>query len=174
MKRDIIAIELCILMTVFMVSCKTVQVAKFASVEDVMDLKINSSLDEVISKLGSKPYNIHSSQDEGYTIYTYKYKLVERRINPLIVNSSGGETAGTEVYNGKEQILFLVFREGKLESLITSEGRKDSDAVLILNNTIYTISRDKGKYVIIPTTLDEEEGQLQPMLGAKKNKFWLF
>ena len=48
--------------SVFLSSCKTIQVAKFASVESVMELKINSSLEEVIAKLGSKPYNIYSNQ----------------------------------------------------------------------------------------------------------------
>lgn len=138
-------------------SCKTMQAAKFASVENVMALKINSTLEEVIMILGSKPYNIYSNQKDGYTIYTYKYKLVERKVNPSLINSRGGETTGTEVYNGKEHTLFLLFKDGKLESFVTSDGRKDSCPLIMLNNTLYTISLEKGEYIIVPTTAEEEQ-----------------
>jgi hypothetical protein len=151
-------------------SCKTVQVAKFASVENVMELKINSTLDEVISKLSSKPYNIYSNQKEGYTIYTYKYKVVERKVNPKLINSKGGETTGTEVYNGKEHTLFLLFKDGKLESFVTTDGRKDSNALVMLNNTLYTISMDKGKNIIVPTSTEEPSSSPSIPLGKTKKK----
>lgn len=159
-----------LLSSIFITSCKTVQVAKFASVENVMDLKINSSLDEVIARLGSKPYNIYSNQKEGYIIYTYKYKLVERKVNPSLINSRGGETTGTEVYNGKEHDLFLMFKDGKLESFVTTDGRKDSNPLVMLNNTLYTISQEKGKYVIIPTTTEGPASAPSVPFGKSKKK----
>ena len=153
--------------SIFLSSCKTIQVAKFASVEEVMELKINSSLEEVISKLGSKPYNIYSNQKNGYTIYTYKYKLVEREVNPKLVNRKGGETTGTEVYNKEEHTLFLLFKDGKLESFVTADGRKDSNPLIMLNNTMYTISMDKGKYTIIPTSTEESKSAPSLPFGKK-------
>jgi hypothetical protein len=135
-----------------------------------MDLKINSSLDEVIARLGSKPYNIYSNQKEGYIIYTYKYKLVERKVNPSLINSRGGETTGTEVYNGKEHDLFLMFKDGKLESFVTTDGRKDSNPLVMLNNTLYTISQEKGKYVIIPTTTEGPVSAPSLPFGKSKKK----
>ncbi len=137
-------------------SCKTVQVAKFTSVENVYQIKLNSSIEEVISVLGSKPYNVLSNQIDGYTIYLYKYKTVERKVNPSLINSRGGETTGTEVYNGKEQDVYLFFKNNKLESYVTSDGRKNSESLIMLNNTVYTISQEKGKYVIIPTEIKAE------------------
>lgn len=154
--------------SVLLTSCKIVQVAKFASVESVMELKLNSTLDEVISRLGSKPYNIYSNQKGGYTIYTYKYKVVERKVNPKLINSKGGETTGTEVYNGKEHTLFLLFKDGKLESFVTTDGRKDSNPLIMLNNTLYTISMDKGKYIIVPTSSDEPSSGTSISFGKKK------
>ena len=161
----------------FLSSCKTVQVAKFASVENVMELKINSSLEEVINTLGSKPYNIYSNQKEGYAIYTYKYKLVERKVSPELINSRGGETTGTEVYSGKEQILFLLFKDGKLESLVTTDGRKGSEPLIMFNNTLYTISVNKGEYTLVPAAIEdntaEEEsnsGTTSSTSGKKKKK----
>jgi len=149
-------------------SCKTVQVAKFTSVENLYQLKLNSSLESVIALLGSKPYNILSNQVDGYVIYTYKYKFVERKINPKLINERGGETNGTEVYNRKEQTVFLFFKSDKLEAFVTTDGRKDSPALIMLNNTLYVITKDKDKYTVIPTTMEEQKESASPFKKKKK------
>jgi hypothetical protein len=151
-----------IIVALLFTSCQTVQVAKFASVENLYQIKLNSSLEEVVSLLGSKPYNILSNQVDGYTIFTYRYKLVERMANPNYINSKGFESSGNEVYNGKEHTLYLFFKANKLESFITTEGRRDSPAMILLNNTLYKITVDKivalpsedVKYKVIQGTLD--------------------
>lgn len=169
MKRNVIRVAMMLVFGLFALSsCKTVQVPKFASVESVYQLKLNSSIEEVISTLGSKPYNILSNQIDGYTIYLYKYKTIERKVNPDLINTRGGETTGTEVYNNKEQDLFLFFKNNKLESFVTSDGRKNSEVLVMLNNTIYTISQDKGKYVIIPTSTKGESSSSSPLKKMKK------
>jgi hypothetical protein len=124
-------------------------------------------LPEVIASLGSKPYNVYSNQKDGYTIYLYKYKLIERKADPLTVNEIGGETTGKEVYSPKEQNLFLLFKDGKLESYVTSSGRKDSNPLVMFNNTLYTISSDKGKYIIVPKSLDEAPTESISPFGKK-------
>lgn len=152
----------------FFTSCKTVQVAKFTSVENLYQLKLNSSLEEVISLLGSKPYNILSNQIDGYTIFTYKYKFIERKVNPKLINSRGGETIGTEVYSGKEQTLFVFFKANKLESFVTTDGRKDSPTLIMLNNTLYTITKEKEKFIIVPTTDEAPKETINPFGKNKK------
>jgi len=169
MKKIISIFSILLITSTLITSCKTVQVAKFASIEQVLDLKLNSTLAEVISVLGSKPYNIYSNQTDGYTIYTYKYKLVERKVNPDLINNRGGEITGVEVYHGKEHTLFLLFKAGTLESFVTTEGRKDSNALIMLNNTLYTISQEKGKYIIIPTSSEGAAAPSSPF-GKKKQK----
>lgn len=168
--NKLVTLFLTALVVISLASCKTTQVAKFASVEQVMDLKMNSTIEEVIAKLGCKPYNIYSHQKEGYVIYTYKYKLVERQVNPKLINSRGGETTGTEVYNGREHNLYLMFKDAKLESFVTTDGRKDSNPLVMLNNTMYTISQDKGKYIVVPTTADEPSALPSLPFGKKGKK----
>jgi hypothetical protein len=148
-------------------SCKTIQVPKFTSVENLYQLKLNSSLESVIALLGSKPYNILSNQLDGYVIYTYKYKLVERKVNPALINNRGGETTGTEVYNGKEQTVFLFFKSDKLEGFVTTDGRKDSPILIMLSNTLYSITKDKDKYILVPSTTEEPKESTLPF-GKKK------
>jgi len=157
---------------VLLSSCETVKVSKFASVENVMELKLNSTLPEVISLLGSKPYNIYANHKDGYTIYSYKYKLVERKVSPKIINSRGGETTGTEEYMSKEQNLYLFFKDGKLDSFFTSEGRKDGSSLIILNNTIQMVASDKAKYINVAPS-DDSKNAPAPVI-KKKKKFFFF
>ena len=146
---------------------KTVQVPKYTSVENLYQLKLNSTLESVIASLGSKPYNILSNQIDGYTIYTYKYKFVERTIDPKLINQRGGEITGTEVYNGKEQTVFLFFKSDKLEAFVTTDGRKDSSALIMLNNTLYVVTKDKDKYILLPTTTKDTKETLNPFIKKK-------
>lgn len=147
-----------LLVALIVPSCKTVQTAKFTSVENLYRLKLGTTLDSVITQLGSPPYNILSSQIDGYTIYSYRYKCIEREVSPDLVNKKGGETLGTEVYNKREQTAFLFFKDGKLESFITSEGKRDGAILVTLNNTLYVIARTKerDKYVITPVPTDKQ------------------
>lgn len=171
MKKRVLSIfAVAVLGVAGLTSCKTVQVAKFASVENLYQIKLNSSIEEVISILGSKPYNVLSHQIDGYTIYVYKYKTVERKVNPKLINSRGGETTGTEVYNGKEQMAYLFFKSNKLESYVTTDGRKSSESLIMLNNTLYTISKDKEKYTIIPTKVESDNSgeSMNPLKRFKK------
>lgn len=161
---------LLLIMSCFTVACTTqkLSVSKFTSVDNVIDLKVNLTLPEVRATLGSVPYNVYSNQTDGYAIYTYKYKLVERKVRLNLVNKRGGETAGTEVYAGREHTLFLIFKDGRLESFVTTDGRKDANPLVIMNNTMYTISNDKGKYVIIPLTIQENARQTTNVQNQSK------
>ena len=129
-------------------SCKLVQVPKFTTSDNLLKIELNSSLEDVVQTLGCNPYNMLSSQVDGYTIYQYKYKMVERKVSPKMINQRGGEIIGTDVYNPRQQDLLLFFKEGKLETFITTEGKKNSRADIKLANTIYVITRDRDSYTL--------------------------
>jgi len=136
-------------LSVFLLSgCAAVQVPKFTSVENVFKLTHGSSLEKVVSVLGSQPYDFLSSQVDGYSIYRYKYKLLERKAHPSLLNQVGGETTGVNVYNSEEKDLFLVFKEDKLQTFYSTEGRKQSENLILLNNTLYIITKDKENYIL--------------------------
>ena len=129
-------------------SCKLVQVPKFTTSDNLLKIELNSSLEDVVQTLGCNPYNMLSSQVDGYTIYQYKYKMVERKVSPKMINQRGGEIIGTDVYNPRQQDLLLFFKEGKLETFITTEGKNNSRADIKLANTIYVITRDRDSYTL--------------------------
>ena len=104
-----------------------------------------------------------SKQADGYDIYVYKYKIVERKFSAKLINERGSESAGQEVYKGKEETAYLIFKDNKLESVVTGEGRKDAPNLVMLHNTLYEISKNaKGEYIIVPTTTQapKEEGSM--------------
>lgn len=136
------------------------QTSKFTSAENIISLKLGTSYNDVVTHLGIPPYDILSNQVDGYAIYVYHYKTVERVISPEVINQRGGETAGTEVYNRATQAAFLFFKNDKLETLITSKGRKESHPLVLLNNTLHVITKDKDKYVITPATEESNNESL--------------
>lgn len=170
MKKSILILSAVVIAAMFTSCNVTSQYAKFTSTDRLYQVQAGNSYETVVSTLGCEPYNLLSKQADGYDIYVYKYKIVERKFDANLINERGSETAGTEVYRGKEETAFLIFKNNKLESIVTGEGRKDAPQLVMMNNTLYTISKDaKGEYIILPTTTQapKEDGGLLN-LGKKK------
>ena len=127
------------------------QYAKFTSSDRLYQIRPGDSYETVVATLGSEPYNVLSKQANGFDVYVYRYKIVERECQPESINQRGGESQGIEVYNGREEKVYLIFENNKLQSLITEEGMKSGNNILIVNNTLYAITRNvDGEYVIKP------------------------
>lgn len=150
--------------------CQVGQFAKFTSSDRLYQIQVGDSYETVVSTLGCEPYNLMSKQADGYDIYVYLYKIVEREINPARINDRGSESAGREVYKDKEEIVYLVFKDNKLESAITGLGRKDSPRLVMMNNTLYEVSVNaKGDYVMTPTEMKVEKKE-EPQVFKKKKR----
>lgn len=145
------------------------QFAKFTSSDRLYQVQTGNSYETVVSTLGCEPYNLLSKQQDGYDIYVYKYKIVERKFSAKIINERGSEAAGSEVYKDKLETAILIFKNNKLECLVTGEGRKDASQVVMLHNSIYEISRNaKGEYIVVPTSIEaEKEGGILPIKKKK-------
>lgn len=104
------------------------------------------------STLGCDPYNLLSKQFEGRDIYVYKYKIVERKFSPRRIDwrGIGAETRGIERYNPSWEDAFLIFKDDKLESVVTTVGlsRRGSITLIRINNTLYEVSNKRGEYTI--------------------------
>lgn len=171
MKKSILFVFAIALAAIIFSSCNAEsQFAKFTSSDRLYQVQPGNSYETVVSTLGCEPYNLLSKQADGYDIYVYKYKIVERKFSAKMINERGSESAGTEVYKGKEETAFVIFKDNKLESIVTGEGRKDAPKLVMMNNTLFEISKNaKGEYIIVPTSTEapKEEGGLLNM-GKKK------
>ena len=138
-------------------SCKTtipladnlpgVVVDRFVSVDAILDLRAGMSIDETISKLGSKPYNVLSLQADGHYIIQYKYRLTQFEVNSDNLNTYGIEKKNnTTLYSKGYEDVYIVFNGlGKLEYMVTTKGAM-SEQLLRLNNLLYVIKKDKDKF----------------------------
>lgn len=123
------------------------RIDRFVPVEAVADLRAGMSIDEVSSKLGSKPFNLVSGQADGHHIVQYKYRLSKFEVPTENVNNNGIEKKTNKLfYDQGFQDLYVVFNgNGKLEYLVTTEGAM-SEKLLRENNLLYVIKKDKDKF----------------------------
>ncbi|MBI1184826.1 hypothetical protein GC194_11165 [bacterium] len=140
---------------------------KFVSIEKILQLKLNSSYGEVVNTLGQVPYNVLSAQTGEYTIYSYWYRLIEREVNPKKAVEIGGETEGDPIYRESMQNLFLFFKDNKLEAYVTTQGLNESTWLIMMNNTLYKVSKEKGDFIILPAT-DEDKEEMEKPGGDEK------
>lgn len=166
MKKLVVLVFVAIAMAFTLNGCfSSSQFSKFTSSDRLYQLRIGDSYETVVSTLGCDPYNLLSKQADGYDIYVFKYKIVERKFDADDINQRGSENAGPEVYKGKEENVFLIFQNNKLQSVITDEGRKDAPTLVMIHNTLYAFTKNaNGEYILIPTTpTDKEESGIFPI-----------
>ncbi|SFT87896.1 hypothetical protein SAMN05216474_2862 [Lishizhenia tianjinensis] len=109
----------------------------------IVKLQNGMTLTQINSVLGIEPYDVYHMQDDGSTVLVYKYRLKERKIEVTTsddLTNQASQTSGT-VYFTEEYKVYILLQDGKLQSLITDAGRKDSKYILITNNTIQLVSK---------------------------------
>ena len=151
------------------------QYAKFTSSDRLCQIRPGDTYETVVTTLGSEPYNVLSKQADGFDIYVYKYKIVERRCHPESINQRGAESQGVEVYSGREEKVYLIFENNKLKSMITDEGMRSGNSLLIINNTLYALTKNTdGEYVLKPAeiikTAEEETSKKSSILSIPLRK----
>jgi len=157
-------------MLVIFAGCK-IQAPMYAPIEDVLNLNTGLNYDQVVTKMGMKPYDLLTNQRNGIKIYLYYYKNIERKIGKKAYNKRGFEKVGPERYNNELQSCFLAFDSiGNLESITTMRGKLDALKLILINNTIYVTSKDKGKYILTPISTENCDKEAVVTKKKKKSK----
>ena len=145
---------------------------KYTSSERLYQIQPGNTYESVVATLGCDPHNLLSKQLEGRDIYVYKYKIVERKFSPRRINwrGIGAETRGREMYNPSWEDAFLIFKEDKLESVITTVGRRSSTTLIRFNNTLYEVSNKRGEYTIKLSDPKPEDDTYRNIMGWKFKK----
>lgn len=148
--------------------CK-IQAPMFAPIEDVLNLSPGMTFDQVVSKMKMNPYDILINQGNSAKIYTYCYRNIERKVGPSAYNQRGHEKEGRERYNQHLQTCFLVFDSlGKLETITSTRGRLDANNLLLINNTVYVVSKDRNQYNLTPLILKNGTIEEEMIIHKKK------
>ena len=153
MKKTILSICLAVFVALAMSSCTTTsnavhteQFPKYVPIDKLLSVELGSSYEDVVKYLGCAPLDIVSRQKDGYSIYQYKYRIFYRDLEPRLFDQKGNETAGPESYYGALKDAFLFFKGGKLMDIQTENGFRFSADWVMINNTLYNISKDGTGY----------------------------
>jgi hypothetical protein len=126
-----------------------VKLVTFVNVDDLADLNAGMTKQEVYAKLGKKPFDIVSTQADGYSIVSYKYRKVHTILNDQNENKIGA--TGDKEYGTKIQDAYLVFnKENKLELVASKEAMEESQIVHRFHGKLYGLTINGGKLSIKP------------------------
>ena len=127
-------------------ACSVVMHPHFTNIQSILSVNRGETLNQVIDKIGFMPYDVYTQQTTGFKIVTYKYKIIERQLDPKTKDNVGSESNGPKKYLSKlHTALFTFDANDKLISYITESGRDDAKSLLndhdmILNHKDYVSS----------------------------------
>ena len=107
-------------------SCSRIIVPYHTTVDKITAVKPGMSKQNVVSTLGIDPYEIYHGIEAGCEIHHFKYKHKEKYFGTL---NSFGNVGGVDRYV-KPSNLYVYYRDGKMESLVTDNGKDSSPGIL--------------------------------------------
>ena len=150
MKKTFVIFSIVAMFGLLVSSCSTPKElhAKFVGVERVMTVPMGSSYEEVVRYFGSSPYEMMSRQLDGYQVFVWKYRVVNREVTAKEYDSKGGESNGNEKYVGELKNVYALFKNDRLMDLITVDGSVATPELLLITNTIYQVTKDAKGYSV--------------------------
>jgi hypothetical protein len=114
------------LVSLSIVSCKTAIQPNYVSTSEVASLNIGMTKQDAKTVLGNlSPFDILMAEQGGCEVHQYKYKTPAKEISSTSAMRTEGLTEGKKKYV-KESDVFLVYKNGKLESVLTDAGKSDA------------------------------------------------
>jgi hypothetical protein len=112
----------------------------------IVQLKVGMTIDEVNKKLGIRPYDVYYiGEKKTILVYNYRLKMRKQKISgnyDEFVHTEASQTGGNIYYKKEGDKLFVSFKDGKMSSLITNNGRKDAEFLMLTNNNLRFITKD--------------------------------
>ncbi len=128
-------------------SCSSAWIAPpYTDTEKIIDLKTSMSMSSVTNKLGIPPFDVYHLQEDGSSVLVFNYRLRNRKMSygsDTQLHNEESQSKGKLWYSDDSYLLYVLFKDSKMVSLVTEAGRKDSEAILITNNTIQLLSKDE-------------------------------
>jgi hypothetical protein len=138
----------------FLSGCTTTKwiAPPYTNVEKILNVEQGMNINEVNATLGIEPYNVYNLQEDGSSILVYHYRTMQRRMNvpnnpetkvEVIRGEERSQTEGAPWYDLDHSLVYILFRDGRVESLMTDQGRSDAEYLLLVNNNIRAISGEE-------------------------------
>jgi hypothetical protein len=121
----------------------------YTNVDKLSEVQIGMNLASVNDVLGIEPYDIYFKGDNSF-IVIYNYRVKDRNMTLSgnagnSVHSEFSQTAGSEWY-GESYFSYIYFQDGFIKSIVTDRGKIKSEDILVKNNNIYLIQKDRLGY----------------------------
>ncbi|MDE3255816.1 MAG: hypothetical protein KGN97_07540 [Bacteroidota bacterium] len=141
MKKNILILTIC---TALISACKSTSsttsvespsMPKYTTVDQIYNLNIGMTMDEVSTTLGIKPYDIYTSFENGYKVLIYNYK--HKYMNVDSIDQHNLENIKrSDAYYIEPNRLYVVFdkKTDKMISFITDKGR--GETIKNINNAL--------------------------------------
>ena len=124
-------ITLIMITALFLNSCITFKtVPNFVSSKELAALTIGTSKSQVKINLGNtSPYDILAGWSQDCEVHQYKYKKSSHKLSAKNQSLESGLSSGQLQYD-KPEDAYLVYKNGKLSTLITDAGKKDLESLM--------------------------------------------
>ena len=100
-------------------------VPMYVTTGELASLNAGISKEEAISKLGNlSPYDVLIAEEKGCEVHHYKYKRPAKEVQPTKANKLEGLKEGEKRYRDVSDA-YLIYKNGKLETVLTESGKKD-------------------------------------------------
>ena len=150
MKKSVIVI---VLLTSMMYSCVVSEkvMPPYTNVQKILNVKKGMTLKQTNSTLGIEPYDIYNIQEDGGSILVYHYRTKQRKMTlpedfkkreKILRGEERSQTEGVSWYDTDHKLVYVLFQDEKVKSLITDQGRADGEFILFSNNNIRKITKD--------------------------------
>jgi hypothetical protein len=142
------------LVAIIFSSCETVKqtwvAPPYTSVDKIVNLKQGMTMADVTKTLGIDAYDIYHIQEDGSSVLLYNYR-VKDRITELpmepkkrdeFLHGESAQTAGTPYYKMESSIAYILYKDGKMRSVITDEGKVNSEFLMLINGNLKLLSKE--------------------------------
>lgn len=118
----------------------------YTNVDKLSTVKIGMNLQQVNNQLGIEPYDVYFRGDNDF-IVIYNYRVKDRIMKVSgdynnTIHSDISQTNGGDWY-GEKYFCYVYFKDKKVKSIVTDEGKKKSEDILVKNNNLYLIQKDQ-------------------------------
>jgi len=118
----------------------------YTNVDKLANVKVGMTLQQVYDELGIEAYDVYFKDDNSF-IAVYNYRVKDRIMNVSgdfnnTIHSGRAQFNGNDWY-GDNYFCYIYFQDKKVKSLITDRGKQKSEDILVMNNNIYLIQRDR-------------------------------
>jgi hypothetical protein len=146
-------LSLLAIIVVIMASCAKRVAPPYTTVEKIVKIAPGMTSSDVSGTLGIPPFDVYHMAGDGGTVLVYNYlKKLRKNTGCGLLEKWGladpfyskeeNLTVGSSYYKHNDpQLVYVLLQNGKVTSLVTDEGRQDSEDLLVQNNTIQFISK---------------------------------